>query len=111
MKSILSMSVCAATLAFAVPALAAPDTAPATTAHHHMAKHHGMKGMKVGRKTKARMSGDPTTQDLNAKSLAAARAGQPMDGSSGMAAPTSAPNAAPMSGAPTTNPANAPGGQ
>ncbi len=107
MKSILSASVCAAVLAFAVPALA--DTTTSTSTHHHMAKHHGMKGKK-GMKG-GKMSGDAAVQDLNAKSLAAARSGQPLDVGSSSSAPAPAP-AAPATGTPaSTMPSNAPGGQ
>ncbi len=111
MKSILSASVCAAVLAFAVPALA--DTSTSTSTHHHMAKHHGMKGKK-GMKG-GKMSGDAAVQDLNAKSLAAARSGQPLDVGSGSSAPAPTPTPTPMApatGTPaTTMPSNAPGGQ
>ncbi len=108
MKSILSASICAAVLAFTVPALADTGTSKSTSMHHHMAKHRGMKGKKGGK-----MSGDAAVQDLNAKSLAAARSGQPLDVGSSSSAPAAAPApAAPATGTPaTTTPSNAPGGQ
>ena len=113
MKSILSASVCAAVLAFAVPALADTSTSTPTTTHHHMAKHHGMKGKMMAKGGK--MSGDAAVQDLNAKSLAAARSGQPLDVGGGSSAPASMPapaQAMPATGTPaTTTPSNAPGGQ
>ncbi len=105
MKSILSASVCAALLTATVPALAAT----ATTTHHHMAKHHGgKKGMKSAQ------SGDAAVQDLNSKSLAAARAGQPLDvggPGSGASTPTSSgAGTAPATAAPTVGGPTAPGG-
>ena len=116
MKSILSASVCAAVLAFAVPALAATDPSTMTPpAHHHMSKHHGM--MKGKKGMKAKLSGDAAVQDLNAKSLAAAKAGQPMEAGSGAMAPASTTGTTPAPMAPatgtsaTTTPGNAPGGQ
>ena len=120
MKSILSASVCAAVLAFAVPAMAATDPSTTTPLAHHMSKHHGM--MKGKKGMKGKMSGDAAVQDLNAKSLAAAKAGQPMEAGSGTMSPASSSGAmpapmAPAAGMPatgtsaTTTPSNAPGGQ
>ena len=106
MKSILSASLCTALLTCAVPALAAT-----TTTHHHMMKHHGgRKGMKSAQ------SGDAAVQDLNSKSLAAARSGQPLDvggsgSNSGASAPTSSgTSAAPSTAAPTVGGPTTPGG-
>ena len=118
MKSILSASVCAIVLASAVPAMAATD--PSTTTHpaHHMSKHHGM--MKGRKGMKGKMSGDAAVQDLNAKSLAAAKAGQPMEAGSGAMSPASSSGSAlmapatamPPSGTSATiTPSKAPGGQ
>ncbi|MCQ8240245.1 hypothetical protein [Rhizosaccharibacter radicis] len=80
MKSILKAralqaSVCAAALAFAVPAIAQTDSGDMHkgkmhSTHHHMGKMGKMHGGK-GYKTAI----NPTTEDLNAKSLAAARSG------------------------------------
>lgn len=115
MKSILSASVCVAALAFAVPAMAATtDTPPKHMHHHHMSK--------MGPKTHMKPAGDPTTAQLNERSLNAARGG-----SSGSAAPatgdatttpmtppaasTSTPMTQPSSGSTgTTAPNNAPSG-
>ena len=106
MKSILSVSLCTALLTVAVPALAAT-----TTTHHHMMKHHGgRKGMKSAQ------GGDAAVQDLNSKSLAAARSGQPLDvggsgSSSGASTPTSSgTGAASSTAAPTGSGTAAPGG-
>ena len=135
MKSILSASLCVAALAFAVPAMAQTDTSKPM--HHH--RHHSSRMDHMqGPKTKSKRAGDPTTEDLNAKSLAAARGGNapatgdstmPMStpssstapgtgmsapSGSGMATPSSMPAAggAPSSGSTgTTTPSNAPGGQ
>ena len=127
MKSILSASICAAALAFAVPAMAQTDTSKPM--HHH--RHHSSRMDHMqGPKTRSKRAGDPTTEDLNAKSLAAARGGSasatgdsttPMGTPSsstapgtGMSAPSSMPSAggAPSSGSTgTTTPSNAPGGQ
>lgn len=132
MKSILSASVCAAALAFAVPALAATDSPK--HAHHHMGKHggtsHGMSHGKMSGK-----GGDSSTEQLNEKSLAAARGGSttgtdasapgamsaPASGAmapatggmapSGSMAPSTGVMTPPASGTTgTTTPMNAPGG-
>ncbi len=127
MKSILSASLCAAALAFAVPAMAQTDTSKPM--HHH--RHHSSRMDHMqGPKTHSKRAGDPSTDELNAKSLAAARGGNAsatgdstapasMPSSStapgtGMAAPSSMPPAgsAPSSGSTgTTTPSNTPGGQ
>ena len=135
MKSILSASLCTAALAFAVPAMAQTDTSKPMHHHrHHMSRMDHMQGPK----TKSKRAGDPSTEDLNAKSLAAARGSSaPATGDStmpmstpssstapgtGMAAPAGSNMAAPSSmppagGAPAsgntgmTTPSNAPGGQ
>ncbi len=127
MKSILSASLCTAALAFAVPAMAQTDTSkPMHHHHHHMSRMDHMQGPK----TKSKRAGDPSTEELNAKSLAAARGGStpstgdnttPMSSPSsstapgtGMAAPSSMPpsGGAPSSGSTgTTMPSNTPGGQ
>lgn len=74
MKSILSASLCTAALAFAVPAMAQTDTSKPMHMHHH---HHHSSRMDhmQGPKTRSKRAGDPSTEDLNAKSLAAARGG------------------------------------
>ncbi len=127
MKSILSASLCTAALAFAVPAMAQTDTSKPM--HHH--RHHSSRMDHMqGPKTHSKRAGDPSTDELNAKSLAAARGGSaaatgdnttPMSTPSsstapgtGMAAPSSMPpsGSAPSSGSTgTTTPSNAPGGQ
>ena len=71
MKSILSASLCTAALAFALPAMAQTDTSKPAHKHHHMGRMNHMQGPK----TKSKRAGDPTTDELNAKSLAAARGG------------------------------------
>ena len=94
MKSILSASLCTAVLAFAVPAMAQTDTSKPM--HHH--RHHSSRMDHMqGPKTKSKRAGDPTTEDLNAKSLAAARGGN---------APTAGDNTTPMS---TPSSSTAPG--
>lgn len=135
MKSILSASLCTAALAFAVPAMAQTDTSKPM--HHH--RHHSSRMDHMqGPKTHSKRAGDPSTDELNAKSLAAARGGNapaagdnttPMSTPSsstapgtgmsapsgpGMAPPSSMPPAgsAPSSGSTgTTTPSNTPGGQ
>ncbi|MCQ8277330.1 hypothetical protein NFI95_02550 [Acetobacteraceae bacterium KSS8] len=101
MKKILSASICAIAMAAAVPALAADKPV-----HHHHA-HHG-KGM-MGPHTKPKPAGSPSTEELNAKSLDAARGG------AAPAAPDAAAPAAPAAPASsgstgTMTPSNAPGG-
>ncbi len=123
MKSILSASICTAALAFALPAMAQTDTSKPM--HHH--RHHSSRMDHMqGPKTHSKRAGDPSTDELNAKSLAAARGGSaPATGDTstpssstapgtGMAAPSSMPPAgsAPSSGSTgTTTPSNTPGGQ
>lgn len=114
MKSILSASVCAAMLSLAVPAMAADETAKPM--HHHM-HHMGKKSSMMGPHTKMKKAGDPTTDELNAKSLDAAKGGS---SDAGAAAPAAAPStmsppaagtssmSAPSTG--TTAPMNAPAG-
>ncbi|WP_419729358.1 hypothetical protein [Lichenicola sp.] len=97
MKSILSASVCAATLLLALPALAATDDAKPMHHHHmgkHMGKHTGMHGKAGYGKAK-----DATTESLNDRSLAAARGGSaPSTGSdSSTTAPGTGSSMAPMS--------------
>ena len=110
MKSILSASVCAATLMLALPALAATDDAkPMHHHHHHMGKHMGMHGKGGYGKAK-----DATTESLNDRSLAAARSGTaPATGSDSSAtAPGTGTMTPPASGSTgTMAPANAPSGQ
>lgn len=89
MKSILSASVCVAALAFAVPAMAATTDSPKHMHHHHMSK--------MGPKTHMKKAGDPTTAELNERSLNAARG-------SG-----SAPAAGDTSASPMTPPASSGG--
>ncbi len=129
MKSILSASICTAALAFAVPAMAqTTDTSKPPMHHHH---HHSSRMDHMqGPKTHSKRAGDPSTDELNAKSLAAARGGStPASGDSttpmstpssstapgtGMAAPSTMPpsGSAPSSGSTgTTTPSNTPGGQ
>ena len=126
MKSILSASVCAATLLLALPALAATDDAKPMHHHHHMGKHMGMKGKAGYGKAK-----DATTESLNDRSLAAARGGSAPTtcSDSSATAPGTGSSMAPASGAPmscsssqgtmtppasgstgTMAPSNAPGG-
>jgi hypothetical protein len=108
MKKILSASICAIALSAAIPAFAADDAKPM----HH--KHHMMKSSsKMGPHTKMKMKGDPTTEELNAKSLDAARGGSTTDTSATPAAPAApaAPMAPPASGTDAgTAPMNAPAG-
>lgn len=111
MKSILSASICAAALAFAVPAMAADDAKPMHH-HHHMMKHSS----KMGPHTKMKKAGDPSTDELNQKSLDAAKGGTdsstPAPAAAGGAMAPAAPMATPSSGTTaTTTPSNAPGGQ
>lgn len=99
MKSILSASVCAATLLIGASAMAE------TTKHHHKGKHAAMHEGK-GYKTAI----DPTTASLNDKSLATAKGGAAPDTAAPAATPAASP-AAPeatsgMTG--TTTPSNAP---
>ena len=110
MKSILSASVCVAALACAVPAFAADTTdTPKHMHHHHMSK--------MGSKTHMKKAGDPSTAELNDKSLAAARGGSASTGGDA-SAPAAAPMTPPASGmmppasgsTGTTTPTNAPGG-
>jgi len=104
MKKILSASICAIALSAAVPAFAADDAKPM----HH--KHHMKSSSMMGPHTKMKMKGDPTTEELNAKSLDAARGGSSTDSSAAPAAPA-APMAAPASGTDAgTAPMNAPAG-
>ncbi len=127
MKSILSASLCTAALAFALPAMAQTDTSKPMHKHHHMGRMSHMQGPK----TKSKRAGDPSTDQLNAKSLAAARGGSASSAGdsgtptsmpsststapgTGMSAPSSMPAAgsAPSSGSTgTTTPSNTPGGQ
>jgi hypothetical protein len=110
MKMILSASICAIALAAAVPAFAADDQAMTKpmSHHKHMMTSHMKKSHMMGPKTKMKPAGDPTTADLNSKSLTAARGGMaPM--SSGMSAP--APMAPASGTSATTAPMNAPAGQ
>ena len=69
MKSILSATVCAAAMAFAVPALAATDDAPV---HHH---HHMMHGKHSGMMRKGSSGDNAETAKLNEQSLANAKGG------------------------------------
>jgi hypothetical protein len=98
MKSILSASICAAALAFALPAMAATDDAKPM--HHH--HHKGMHGQHSGMHGKGGTRGDASTDALNEKSLAAARGGTDAPMAPGaMAAPgaMSAPGAMAAPGA------------
>ena len=131
MKSILSASLCTAALAFALPAMAQTDAGTSKTKPmHHMRHHSSRMDHMQGPKTHSKRAGDPSTDELNAKSLAAARGGSaPSAGDSstpasapsststapgtGMSAPSSMPPAgsAPSSGSTgTTTPTNTPGG-
>ena len=111
MKSILSASVCVAALSLAIPAMAATSDTPKHMHHHHMSK--------MGPKTKMKKAGDPTTEQLNARSLDAARGtgAAPAAGDSSAApmtppaASSGAPMTPPSSGSTgTTAPMNAPSG-
>lgn len=113
MKSILSASVCAAVLALAIPAMAATDDAKPM--HHKM---HKMGKHMMGPHTKMKKAGDPSTDELNEKSLTAAKGGAAPMGSDA-ATPAAAPSpvatpssaATPSSGTTgTTAPMNAPAG-
>lgn len=86
MKSILSASVCAAVLALTVPAMAA--TGDAKPMHHKM---HKMGKHVMGPHTKMKKAGDPSTDELNEKSLTAAKGGTASTGSEPAAAPAAAP--------------------
>jgi hypothetical protein len=108
MKSILSATVCAAAMAFAIPAIAATDDAPV---HHH---HHMMHGKHSGMMRKGSSGDNAETAKLNEQSLANAKGGvMPASSSSsttsGMA-PTGSGMAPTGSGmAPTGSGMSAPG--
>ncbi len=106
MKKILSASICAIAMAAAVPAFAADKPV-----HHHA--HHGKAAGKMGPHTKMKPAGAPSTEELNAKSLDAARGGAaPAADATAPAAPAAPAPAAPASGSTgTMTPSNAPGGQ
>jgi hypothetical protein len=98
MKSILSATVCAAAMAFAVPAMAAGDDATtATPTHHH--HHHAMHGRHAGMRNQREHGGDAETARLNEQSLQNARGGAaPASGSAAGAGMTSGGGAAGSSG-------------
>ncbi len=97
MKSILSASVCVAALAFAVPAMAATGDSPKPMHHHHHMS-------KMGPKTHMKKAGDPTTAELNERSLNAARGSGSAPGASDSSATPMTPPAA-SSAMPMTPPA------
>ena len=88
MKSILSATVCAAAMAFAVPAMAQNTDATTTPTHHHH-RHHAMRGKHAGMRRQHENGGDAETARLNEQSLQNAKGGAaPAGGAAGMTSGT-----------------------